>query len=188
MDRLQFKESVTWGKGPIMVPDRGIVSADALALRGSFHLEHLDVNGKPKGWYTMANTVVNAGKNLLLDVMFDAGSQVSTWYMSLIQDGGYSAIAAGDTMGSHAGWQEFTGYDETTRPIWNPDAAASESITNSTTTDFTINTSDTLKGIFIVADNTISGTTGTLWCATLFSADVPVTNGETFRLTYTLSV
>lgn len=137
--------------------------------------------------YKMNNGITNIGRNSVLDVYFRNQTQLPNWYVGLIQDGGYTGLAAGDTMASHAGWTEFTGYDEATRVAWSPGAASSQSITNATAMTFTINTGDTLKGIFVNSVSTKSGTTGTLWSTALFSSDPVVESSDQFKLTYTLN-
>lgn len=133
------------------------------------------------------NGVTNVGKNSILGVQFHADTQITAWYLGLIDASGYSALAAGDTMSSHAGWTELTGYSQATRPQWSPDAAASQAITNSTLVQFDINATGTLKGGFLVSNSTKGGTTGTLWGTALFSGDIPVSNGDILKVTYTVS-
>lgn len=161
---------------------------DRFRPQGHFRIHHYR-DGKEIGVYDVKNLVVNQGKNDILGVYFHDGTQTasSSWFMGLISLTGYSAIAAGDTAASHAGWTEFTGYSETTRQLWGQGAASSQSITNSTPATFTINASGTVKGAFIISNSTKGGTTGTLWAAALFSADVPVNNGDQLKVTYTLS-
>ena len=53
------------------------------------------------------NTVCTAGKNAALDAYLAGSSYTVTGpYMGLISSASYSAIAAADTMSSHAGWLE----------------------------------------------------------------------------------
>ncbi len=161
---------------------------EALLPKGRFTIEHWR-DGKLLKTYDNPNDITNVGKNYIFEVMFHDGTQIasSAWVIGLISSSGYSALAAGDTMASHAGWTEFTAYAEATRVAWGPGAAASQSITNGTAATFTINGSGTVKGIFITSQNTKSGTSGTLWSTALFSADVPVSNGDELKVTYTLS-
>jgi hypothetical protein len=91
-------------------------------------------------------------------------------------------------MASHAGWTEAVPYSNANRPQWTCGAAATRAITNASTVDFTINASATLKGLFITTDNTKSGATGTMWSEAAFSSTVTVANGDTLKVTYTLSV
>lgn len=139
------------------------------------------------GVYNTVNGIVDVGINHMLETEFNAGTQVTTWYMGLVDNSGFTAFDNGDTMASHTGWNEFTTYSEATRPIWNPDAAASRSISNGTSTDFSINGSGTVKGIFVTTNNTKSGTTGTLWATAAFASNVTVSNGDILKVTYTIS-
>lgn len=133
------------------------------------------------------NGIVDVGINSLLDVTFRNQTQIASWYMGLVDNAGFSAFAAGDTMGSHAGWAESTAYSESTRPQWSPGAAATRAISNGTAVEFSINGTATIKGIFLTSNSTKSGTTGTLWATAAFTSTVPVTNGDVLKVTYTIS-
>lgn len=139
------------------------------------------------GVYNTVNGITDVGINHLLDTTFDAGAATATWYMGLVDNSGFTAFADGDTSASHTGWNEFTTYSEATRPIWNPDAASSRSISNGTSTDFSINGSGTVKGIFVISNNVKSGSTGILWATAAFASTVGVTNGDVLKVTYTIS-
>lgn len=115
------------------------------------------------------NTVMTAGKNDLLDKYFGGSSYTAAWYMGLIQSDSYSAIAAADTMASHAGWQECTTYDEASRPTCAFSAASGGSKALSAALSFTISASKTVKGAFIVTNATKGSTTGVLYSAGLFT-------------------
>ena len=161
---------------------------DNLTFRADVHCEHYR-DGKHIGTYDVPNGIVNVGKDLALDVQFNDGVAIAqaSWYIGLVDLSGYSALAAADTMSSHAGWNEFTSYTEGNRVAWGPGSASSQSVTNSTPATFNINGSGTVKGVFIVSNNTKSGTAGTLWATALFGADVPVTSGDQHKITYTVS-
>lgn len=158
------------------------------SIRGFFLIEHRDKNGKLLGIYRVPNGIVDVGANHLLETEFHAGSQATTWYIGLVDNAGYTGWAVGDTMSSHAGWTEATGYSGANRPQWTCGAAASRQITNATTVDFAITGSATLKGIFITTGQVKGATTGTLWSVALFSSTVAVNNGDTLKVTYTISV
>lgn len=160
-----------------------------VGLRGQFGVDHVDSDGNLKARYDFRNDITNQGKNSLFEIMFHDGTQIasSSWFIGLISNASYSALAAGDTMSSHAGWTEFTGYSQSTRVAWGPGAAASQSITNASPATFDINATGTVKGVFVVSNSTKGGTTGTLWATALFTADVPVANGDQLRVTYTVS-
>lgn len=135
------------------------------------------------------NGITTAGINNLFNVYFGATSKAAAWYMGLIASSGYSALAAADTMSSHAGWTEETSnYSQATRPQWTPASASGGSVSNSTSVDFTITGSVTAKGVFVVNENTKGGTTGTLWATALFtSGDQALVNGQTLKVTYICS-
>jgi hypothetical protein len=155
--------------------------------RGFFHVKHLNKNGELIGVYKMPNGIVDVGMDMILETMFRAGAQSTTWYIGLVDNAGFTAFNDADTMASHAGWGANGDYVAATRPQWAVNAATGRQITNSSTVDFDINASGTLKGIFIPNENTKGGTSGTLWATASFSATVSVQNGDTLKVTYTVS-
>lgn len=162
---------------------------DKLTPRGVFGWEVIGKDGKLKRKGTFPNGITNDGLNKLLNVMFVAATQLTAWYAGLISNTSYSALAAGDTMSSHAGWTESVAYSGSTRPQWTAGTSTSKSTTNSSTVDFAINADGTvIKGIFITSDNTKSGTSGTLWSTGLFTGDQTLANGDTLKITYTVNV
>jgi len=138
-------------------------------------------------WETGAsNGVVTVGKNYLLDAGFHGSAASSTWYIGLIRDDNYSALAAGDTMASHAGWEEGDEYTGD-RKEWTEGAAAAGSMTNASSVDFSINDTETFKGAFLCDGAT--GTACTLYCTALFDeGDRPCASGYTLQATYTISL
>ncbi len=156
-------------------------------LGGRFAVEHRDKHGNLKGIYDIPNGIVDEGLNHILDTQFAAGTPVTAWFIGIVDNSGFSAFADADVMNSHAGWNEFTTYTEATRVAWAEDAASSRSITNTTSSDFAITGSGTLKGIFLVSNSTKSGTTGVLWATAAFASNVAVVNGDSLKITYTVS-
>jgi hypothetical protein len=179
-----------------------------LKANGDHFIPGMEIDDKgfiPAGWLNFSvwnkgreryasqarNLVVNEGKNNLLNVYFADGTQTasSSWFMGLFSDSGFTGIAAGDTAASHAGWTEFTGYSQSTRPLWGQAGPSTgvTTITNGSPVVFSITSSANIKGGFIITQNTKGGTSGKLWAAALFSAVVPVNNGDELRCTYNLS-
>lgn len=160
-----------------------------LGIRGFYNVLHLDKDGKFKASYDFPNDIVNQGKNDLFDTMFYDRTPIAStsWFIGLISSASYSALAAADTMSSHSGWTEFTGYSQANRVAWGPGASASQVITNASPATFDLNASGTVKGVFVTTQNTKGGTTGRLWSTGLFSADVPVTSGDQLRVTYSVT-
>jgi hypothetical protein len=161
---------------------KGFFTATCYRRDGSVRWEEKNRNG-----------VTNLGFNLMLDSTFRSASisPISTWYMGLISNASFTTgLQAGDTMSSHGGWTEdSTHYTLSNRPSWTPSAAASKQITNATPVSFPINTDSTvIKGIFITSNNTLGGTTGTLWATGLFGSDQTLFNGDTLKITYTVAL
>jgi len=157
--------------------------------KGRFTLEHYNSQGELLNKFSMPNGITDEGKDHILDTEFGDGTQVASagWFIALIDLSGFTALAPGDVMSSHGGWNEFTSYSEATRVAWGPGSASSQSITNATAATFNITGSGTVKGVFVPTNNVKSGTTGVLWATALFAADVPVSNGDQLKITYTVS-
>jgi hypothetical protein len=156
-----------------------------LTLWGLYTVEILDEFGKVIDFVTAKNDVTNEGLNNILDVQFHAVTQVTTWYIGLIDASGFSDLADSDTLASHAGWTEFTNYTGN-RQEWTEGAAAGGVMTNSTTVDFAILGSGTIAGMFLAS--VASGTAGKLWSTALFAGgDVSVSASQTLKVTYTIN-
>lgn len=142
----------------------------------------------------MRNTVMTAGKNDLLDKYFAGSGYTAAWYVGVISSASYSAIAAADTMSSHAGWLEANAtnapnYDEATRPALTFSAASGGSKATSAASVFTIAATGTLKGAFVTSNNTKGGTTGILYSAALFgTGDRAVVDNDVVNVTGSWSV
>ena len=162
---------------------------DNLRFGGGFYIERRSPGGVLLGKRSFVpNRVMNAAMNAILEA-FRGTAFPSAWYCGLISSTSFSAIAAADTMASHAGWTELTGISNATRPLIfdsTSPASASQQITNSAAAVFTANAVGTVKGIFIASNNTIGGTTGTLWAASQLTADQQFSSGETVSITYVL--
>jgi hypothetical protein len=177
-----------------------------LPLRGRFQVEHVR-NGKVIGTYDFPNGITNEGKNHLLDVHFHGTpSPITTWYLGLIDNAGFSALAAADIYDNinqaGNGWDEFSTYTDdanadstVTRPTWTEGAASGQSITNSSPVIFDITGTGTVKGVFLAGgtnaqtkgDHT-AGSAHKLWATALFTGgDVAVLNGDQLKVTYTVS-
>jgi len=174
-----------------------------LQPRGKFVVEHFR-DGRKIGHYEFPNGITNEGKNKLLDVMFHGVSAVTTWWLGMISNSGYTALAATDVyanIGNGNGWSEFTDYTDagnggssSTRPEWTEGAASGQAITNGSPVIFDITGSGTVKGLFLVggvsnAHNKSDHTSGgTLWATALFgTGDVPVNATDQLKVTYTVS-
>jgi hypothetical protein len=130
------------------------------------------------------NGTTTVGLNSILSVYFNSGTQITTWYAGLIDSSGFSSLGAGDTIASHSGWAESTAYSESTRRTWTPGSPAGGVVTGSVAV-FTMNATATIKGGFLVSENTKGGTSGTLWCTAAFGSTQSLVSGQTLTITYT---
>jgi hypothetical protein len=160
-----------------------------LRLREHLYARVIDSEGRLKSDDYGHNLITNVALNDVLNEYIRATTQTTAWYMGLVDNAGFSAFAAADTSASHAGWAENQSYSQTTRPQWSPGAASSQSITNSSSVNFSITATVTIRGIFIISVNTLGGTTGTLFSEAAFSGGNQSCNsGDTLQATYTLSL
>lgn len=130
------------------------------------------------------NGTTTGGMTDRLNVAFNGGTQKTSWFLGLIDNSGFSALATGDTMASHAGWTENVSYTSGTRPQWTPLTVAGSSVVNSSVVAFTMTGSVTIKGIFLCSDSTLSGTTGILWATGAFAAPQALTSTQVLNVTY----
>jgi hypothetical protein len=140
----------------------GMAEPGALVrLGGVFTVECYDRRGRLKWRDVFHNKVPNVGLDHILATEFTSGAQITAWYIGLTTAS--PTPAAGDTMASHAGWTEYTSYSQTNRQAYTGVESA-QAVTNSASpATFTVNAgSTTCGGAFIVSNNTISGSTGTL--------------------------
>lgn len=139
------------------------------------------------------NAVNNTAKNAFLDCFFNSGGRNSSYYMSLVDNSGFSTFSAADTISSHAGWTEYINYtisgSGTVRGTWAYGAASGQAVTNSSPVVFDFASSGgVVYGIFITADVTKGGTGALLWSSAAFSATLTVSPGDQLRVTYTVQL
>ena len=156
-------------------------------IKGRFDVICYEFQDGPVRWKATAhNLVTNVGVDDELDVHFHAAAQHATWYIGLIRDDNWSAIAAADTMASHAGWEEANEYAGD-RKEWTEGAASGQSITNAVSVDFTMNDTEVIKGAFLNTAATL--TAGVLYDAAVFDeGDQACVSGNVLAVTLTLSL
>jgi hypothetical protein len=169
---------------------------ERLNPRGRYVVEHWR-GGRKIGQYEIANLITNEGKNKLLDVQFHAVTQITAWYLGLINASPAPSLAAGDTYAQIGGtndWTEWDDYDEATRGEWTEGAASSQTITNASPVVFTISAGGDVYGLFLVGGGTAPQTKndsaggGTLWGEAAFaSGTVSVLDNDQLKVTYTVS-
>lgn len=175
--------------------DRQIEAAQAT---GEFTAELFDADGNLKWSDTFPNVVATVGKNVALDAYL-AGAAYTTIgpFMGLISLLSFTAVAAADTMTSHAGWLEAGAANAPTytaprkTAAWAAAASGSKSL--SAALSFVFTGAGTVKGAFLVygtgALPTIDNTAGTLYSAGLFTGgDRLVAATDTLNISYTASL
>lgn len=173
-------DQVTVTAGGLILPPTG------LRVGGQFDGQIIR-NGKIIDEFSDKNLVVNEGLNSLLDIMFHASTQITTWYLGVFE-GNYTPVATVTAATIASAATESTAYTSATRPEYVEAAAASQSITNSASrASFTFNATKTIYGAFLVSNSTKSGTTGTLFSAARFATSKAVESGDELLLTYTFS-
>ena len=156
---------------------------------------------EPKWNEDFANTVMNEGKNHMLEAGLRTTTTVVGPFLGLISSASYASVpVVGDTMASHATWTEA---GTTNAPQWTSPAsgargaptmaaASAGSMAFSSAVSFSISTSGTIKGCFLVTGTgavaTNLSTAGKLWSAGLFAADKVVSNGDTLSVSYSTSL
>lgn len=171
-----------------------LVAAEALAEHFEaphfiFEFECVGADGEVKWRETVRNLVTTSGKNDFLTQYFKGAAYTAAWFVGLVDNAGFSAIAAGDTAGSHAGWTESTAYSNANRPTLTLGTASAGSIDNSAAKAvFNINATAAINGAFTITNNTKGGGTGQLYSAGSFAAVRNVINGDTLNVQVTLSV
>lgn len=159
-------------------------------LMGHIQIEHWR-DGKRIAKYQSVNEIKTLGKDHILDVCFGNSTpltQIDPWYIGLIDDDGAVSPLVADTMASHTGWTEITGYDEAVRQTWADTNSSSGAKTSTSVATFTINATDSVWGIFITSNNTKGGTSGILWSTGAFAAVLPVVSADLVKVTYGLSI
>lgn len=153
---------------------------------------------------TFRNTVVTEGKNALLTHFLKGSSYTASQVLGLLEDTGYSAIAAGNTAANITaagggsptnGWNEAQSSTCAARQTPSFGTASSGSLA-ATATSHSILATDTIKGAFLLCrstagtapSTTVGNTSGALYSAGLFSGgDKAVANADTLNCTYTAS-
>jgi hypothetical protein len=156
-----------------------------LQLKGIIKVE-LIRDGKVIKSMESKNLFTILGRNHILDVVFGNSSpvtQVNPWYIGLIDNDPVPTPHPADTLASHTGWDEATGYTGN-RKAW-PDANADDGTKESSSVaTFAMTDTAEIYGIFICA--AASGTSGVLMSEGAFTDPIAVVNGDDFKVSYTI--
>lgn len=176
------------------------------ATRDGYSYRHFNI--KPKTHYCVevrgadghlkwaedfSNLVTSEGLNAVMDAAFGAGLATPAWFIGLadgqLVDGQAPAYSVVDVMSSHAGWIEFTDYDEQTRGAFVPGPVVDGSLDNGASRIVvSINAPGKVAGCFLSDDSAIGSTDGKLYGVGGFSGGTrDVEEGDTLHITSTLS-
>lgn len=177
---------------------RNSTHTEIAEAHGQYSVKCFDKDGNLKWEDIIENVVTTVGKNLALDTYLEGSAYTVTGpFMGLISSTTYSAVAAADTMTSHAGWLEAGIANTPTYSsgrktcVWSAASAGSKALSASLV--FAITGTGTVKGCFIVfgtgALSTVDNTAGTLYSAGLFTGgDKSVVNTDSLSVSYTASL
>lgn len=150
--------------------------------------EEMKLIGKTFGY----NIVTDEGLDAILDIMFHASTQITTWYCVISET---NTAPDGDETYAVPDFTEWTAYDEANRQEFVEAAASSQEITNSANkASMTANASKTLYGAGLVGGGSGASTKGdtagggTLFDYALFTGgSQAVQDDNVVNLTVTIS-
>lgn len=162
-----------------------------LQMHNTYRFEARDAFGNLKWVEEIDNLTVTEGLNDILTQYFKGSTYTASWFVGLINNAGFSALAAGDTaaqIGGSNGWAEATTYSNSTRPTLTLGSASAGSIDNTASKAvFNINGTVTIYGAFVVSNSTKGGTSGKIYGEAAFASTRSLTNGDTLTVTVTLT-
>lgn len=164
-------------------------ASSSVSVGGVFTVECYDAAGQLKWKDEFHNLVVKQGLKDMNDKYFTGSGYTAAWYIGLINNSPTPALSPDDTAASHAGWTEFAGYSQANRPTLSFGASTSDdpSVITTSAAVFSITSTATIYGAFVVSSNTKGGTSGVLFSEGAFAATRSVVNGDTLNVSYSLS-
>ena len=166
---------------------------------GVFTVQCFDKEGNLKWEAKEPNLVVNEGLAFMNDSFFSGVGYTAGWYLGLIEGPSTDVtIAAGNTLASHGttgagGWSEIpvsTGYSGNRKALTFGASTTADPavISNPSAAQFAMLGTYIVSGAFLCT--VASGTSGTLFSASLFSSpgDRSVVSGDTLNVTYTFEL
>lgn len=160
--------------------------------RNIFKFECRGADGKLKWVDGFENLTTTEGRNEALTQFLKGSSYTAAFYVGLVDNASFTALAVGDTAAEINGtnqWIELTAYSGATRPALTLGSASSGSIDNSgSPAVYAINATKTINGGFVVTTNTKAGTTGKIYGEGSFSSPRALVSGDTLTVTVTLTL
>lgn len=173
----------------LWVVTKAAVSFPLATVHGLFTYEVINPDGSIAASGSFANSWTTLGLNYLLNVGLNQLAGFSAIFMGLIDGAVTPTLAITDTMGTHTGWTENTGYSQNPRPTWTPSGnAAGGVIVNSAVVTFTATGSRAIAGAFLCDSSTVGGTAGTLICTGLAANVQNLVVGQNLNLTYSATL
>ena len=131
------------------------------------------------------NIVPTEGLNHAISNHLKGSSYTAAWYIGLVSSS--PTFAAADTMASHGGWTEVTGYTETYRQTLTLGSVAGGSAHNHAAPGtFSINASATIGGAFLCTDDAVGSANGTIYAEAAFaSGNKTVGSGDSLSVRVT---
>ena len=170
--------------------------AFAYLVSTRWHFECYDSQGNLK-WveYDRPNIMTNEGLNFILDVMFHGETNVTKWYLGLVES---DTTAAATMTYATPTFTECTAYTGGARPEFDEAAASGQSISNSASkASYTMSDTKTLYGAALFGGGTgvdtaeIPGNTGdaagVLMCYSKFSSSKEVESSDVFKCWCTIT-
>jgi hypothetical protein len=172
--------------------ERKMGFADGASGGGVFTVTCYDSNGNEK-WVEIApNLVVNTGLQDMNTKFFAGSAYTAAWYLGLVNGTSSSTTySGGDTLASHAGWDENSSYTGNRKAVTFGAATLADpsNINNaSSAASFTMNANATIAGAFLA--NVATGTSGTLFSVSDFQSpgDRTVVSGDVLNITYSFNL
>lgn len=165
---------------------------ETLKSAGEYQLKCFRPDGSLR-WETKSkNLVVNGGLQHMSQQFFKGAGYTATWYLGLYGSSLTNTVSSLDTMSGHAGWTEFDGYAQPTRPaaVFANATNASTSITTNAAAPAVLNINVVgpvvIGGAFLTNYNVKGSAAGLLYSAAPFltPGDRTVYNGDELQLFY----
>lgn len=160
--------------------------------------ECFDKHGNLKWRESAHNLVVDQGVSDMLAKYFLGSAYTAAWFVGLLNNASFGAIAAGDTAAKITtsapstpttnGWSEFISYTGAARKTLVLSAPAGGSTSNALSkASFVFTASGTIKGAFTATASGLGATTGILYGAVAFTNTRIVELDDALNVTVTLT-
>lgn len=179
-------------EGPgIFLDLSGLPEAGRLAVGGTFNVECFGADGRRRWVDDAKNAVTSAGLDSLLTIYFNNGTPIAVFYVGLVDNAGFTAFNAADTLPSHSGWAENTSYTGS-RQAWGNGSSSGQSVTNASALSFAMTPGGgspaTIRGLFLASHASSNSGSFLLFSTAAFSqGNQVVNNGDTLKVTYTVA-